>query len=126
MANSGGVIGLPNFIACNSMENILQVRGRFLPSEEGLTDVYPAFLNRHNRIFTRLVFGTTGISILDPGLSPLDIGRAFVAAFIGHASLFFDGNILHRDIYSQHSCWSHTTGNTHYALRGGLPTSLST
>ncbi|KAF8418391.1 hypothetical protein EV426DRAFT_509793, partial [Tirmania nivea] len=51
-----------------------------------------------NRSFTRLVLGTIGKPISDPSLSPLQIARSLLAGVIAHASLFFQGGILHRDV----------------------------
>lgn len=61
---------------------------------------YISFLRARDRELTCLVFGTMGTVIRDlfNVLTPLDIARAMLGALIGHASLFFNGDILHRDI----------------------------
>ncbi|KAF8430901.1 hypothetical protein BGX38DRAFT_1104167, partial [Terfezia claveryi] len=52
----------------------------------------------HNRILSRLIFSTTGTTIDHPSLTPLCIARALYTGLIAHASLLFEGGILHRDI----------------------------
>ena len=55
-------------------------------------------MERLNKTLSRLVFTSLGRPISDATLAPLDIARAMLAAVVGHASLFFQGGILHRDI----------------------------
>ncbi|KAF8422175.1 hypothetical protein EV426DRAFT_513499, partial [Tirmania nivea] len=51
-----------------------------------------------NRVLSRLVLSPTGRPLLDSRLSPLQVAEGLLAGLIGHASLFFQGGILHRDI----------------------------
>ena len=41
---------------------------------------------------------TVGTPISDPSLSPLEIACSLLASVIAHASLFFQGGILHQDV----------------------------
>ncbi|RPB23608.1 hypothetical protein L211DRAFT_825142 [Terfezia boudieri ATCC MYA-4762] len=111
LAAQKGVIGLPTVIASDSYEDIERdVRhGLVLDPVYPLTsDInsapdttitqYEAYMASHNRILSRLIFSTTGTTIDHPNLTPLCIARALYAGLIAHASLLFEGGILHRDI----------------------------
>ena len=100
LALGRGVIGLLILISYSSYQEINgDVRRAYTPSlPSDLTAQYQSLMCTHNRILTRLVFGTTGITVQDPSLSSLEITRALLAAVVVHGSLFFDADILHRDI----------------------------
>lgn len=55
-------------------------------------------MQRQNRVLSRLVLSPTGRPLVDPTLSPLQVAEGLLAGLVGHASLFFQGGILHRDI----------------------------
>ncbi|KAF8416571.1 hypothetical protein EV426DRAFT_704409 [Tirmania nivea] len=98
LASARGVQGLPTLLHHATYEDIKDgVRRGHIPSEEH-SATYAQHMAAHNRVFSRLILGQTGIPIDSPMLSPLAIARALLAAAIGHASLFFQGNILHRDL----------------------------
>lgn len=50
-----------------------------------------------NRVYTRIIMSTIGTPI-EHLTAPLPVAQALLGALIGHASLFFTGRILHRDV----------------------------
>ncbi|KAF8442515.1 hypothetical protein BGX38DRAFT_780685 [Terfezia claveryi] len=110
VAHSKGVVGLPKIISHDEYGDIHTIVRRGLTPctlcdhdmptlpEKSAVDAYTLFVTGCNRYFTRLVLGTIGKSISDPSLSPLQIARSLLAGIIAHASLFFQGGILHRDV----------------------------
>lgn len=101
LAAERDVIGLGQFIAYNTFEDIhTDIRHSHLPLSEGEPGKSKPndYLYAHNRILTRLILGNPGSSLAEETLSPLSIARALFAALIGQASLFFNAQILHRDI----------------------------
>ncbi|KAF8422232.1 hypothetical protein EV426DRAFT_606639 [Tirmania nivea] len=103
MAAARGVQGLPTLLHHATYEDIKDgVRQGHIPvannDPEEYSAAYAQHIAAHNRVFSRLILGQTGIPIDSSVLSPLAIARALLAAAIGHASLFFQGNILHRDL----------------------------
>lgn len=55
-------------------------------------------MDTHDRILTVMILFPVGTPISDPTLTPLEIAQALLAGLIGHASLFFQAGILHRDL----------------------------
>ena len=55
-------------------------------------------MERLNKTLSRLVFTSLGRPISDATLAPPDVSPVVLAAVVGHASLFFQRGILHRDI----------------------------
>ncbi|KAF8415690.1 hypothetical protein EV426DRAFT_629342 [Tirmania nivea] len=110
LAVERGVFGLPQLIAYDSYEDITYgVRRGHIPiSLTAANDSidYSDHMHTHNRILTRLIFGTTGVPIANQMLPPLAVARALLAGLIGHASLYFDAKVLHRDLspYNIISC----------------------
>ncbi|RPB20408.1 hypothetical protein L211DRAFT_841744 [Terfezia boudieri ATCC MYA-4762] len=99
LARSRGVTGLPPLISHTVLYDINHdVRSTHIPADATTAAMYTAHISTHNRVLARLVLGKTGIPISTPALTPLEIARALLAAAIGHASLFFTGKILHRDL----------------------------
>lgn len=113
LAYSRGVQGLPTLIHHATYEDVQHgLRHGHLPSsyiplnrnshvdeeETRTTTAYAKYMAKNNRVFTRQVFSQVGVPLDSPKLSPLSIARALLAGLIGHASLFFTGKILHRDI----------------------------
>lgn len=104
-----GVQGMPILIHGTTHEDVgLGVRRGHIPlikpnapreeTQEQYIARYTAHMLSHNRVFSRLVLNQVGISIDTKTLSAPSIARALLAGAIGHASLFFRANILHRDI----------------------------
>ncbi|KAI5784114.1 hypothetical protein DFH27DRAFT_468855, partial [Peziza echinospora] len=50
-----------------------------------------------NRMFTCTIMSTIGV-VVEDCVDPLHIAHAILGALIGHASLYFTGRILHRDV----------------------------
>ncbi|RPB19793.1 hypothetical protein L211DRAFT_842330 [Terfezia boudieri ATCC MYA-4762] len=111
LAAEKGVIGLPTVIASDSYEDIERdVRHGLVPdpADPPMSNIdsapdttirqYETYMASHNRILSRLIFSTTGTPIDHPSLTPLCIARALYSGLIAHASLLFEGGILHRDI----------------------------
>lgn len=106
VAGARGVQGLPMVLYHDTYEDVRTgVRHGHIPtpkptatSTDPATAKYPAYIAAHDRVFSRLVLNQVGLSINTPSLSPLAIARSLLAAVIGHASLFFTGQILHRDL----------------------------
>lgn len=117
LAAERGVQGLPALIHHASYENIQNgVRKNHIPMQmtsapelkeplevveaarQEYASTYDTHMAAHNRVFTRLVLKHIGVSLDTSDLTPLAIARALLAAAIGHASLFFQGDILHRDL----------------------------
>ena len=110
VALSQGVVGLPELVSHDAYEDVsTSVRRGVIPCtlhdphnptpvEKSAVEAYTSFAMGCNRSFTRLVLGTIGRPISDSSLSPLDIARSLLAGVIAHASLFFQGGILHRDV----------------------------
>ncbi|KAF8418143.1 hypothetical protein EV426DRAFT_619966 [Tirmania nivea] len=93
VAYSKGVVGLPGLVSAAAYDDVhTTVRRGVIPCtlRDPDTDC--------NRLLTRLVLGTIGKPISDSSLSPLEIARSLLAGVIAHASLFFQGGILHRDV----------------------------
>ncbi|RPB21747.1 hypothetical protein L211DRAFT_851212 [Terfezia boudieri ATCC MYA-4762] len=110
VAHSKGVVGLPKLISHDEYGDVHTIvrrgltpctlRDHDMPTllEKSAIDAYTMFVTGSNRSFTRLVLETIGKPISDPSLSPLQIARSLLAGIIAHASLFFQGGILHRDV----------------------------
>ena len=110
VAHSKGVVGLPKLISHDEYDDVHTIVRRGLTPctlrdpdipalpEKSAVDEYTLFVTSCNRSFTRLVLGTIGKPISDPSLSPLQVARSLLAGVIAHASLFFQGGILHRDV----------------------------
>jgi len=100
VSRSKGVVGLPNLVSHSDYGDIHSIvrRGLIPCTEKSDVDAYTLFTTGCNRTFTRLVLGTIGKPISDTSLSPLEIARSLLASVIAHASLFFQGGILHRDV----------------------------
>lgn len=62
-------------------------------------------MSLENRVYTRIVMTTIGTPISSL-TEPLHIAQALLGGLIGHASLFFTGRILHRDISSNNILYS--------------------
>jgi len=96
------VTGVATILSCTIYENILTHlhAGGSHTADSNFTQAqsYKIHIQRQNRILSRLVLSPTGRSLLDPTLSPLQVAEGLLAGLIGHASLFFQGGILHRDI----------------------------
>jgi len=106
LAYSRGAVGLAKLIDFESYEDIQGgLRRNYIPSSN--PQIYKTHMDSHNRIFNRLIFGTTGATLRDAALAPLDIARALLAALIGHASLFFEAHILHRDLSPSNILFCH-------------------
>lgn len=99
IAASQGVVGIPELIACDTYEDIFfGVRPSGFTSNKTVLEAYNRHIQTHNRTMTRLVLSPMGSPISTSALTPLQVARALLAALIGHASLFFQAGILHRDI----------------------------
>ncbi|KAF8415971.1 hypothetical protein EV426DRAFT_513669, partial [Tirmania nivea] len=110
IAHSKGVVGLPELVSHDEYEDISTSVRRGVtpctlldphnptPAERSAIEAYTLSAIGCNRSFTRLVLGTIGKPISDYSLSALDIARSLLAGVISHASLFFQGGILHRDV----------------------------
>lgn len=107
LAAAHGVHGLPALIHSTTHEEVQSgVRLSHIPHTNSLAadaqdkyaSTYTAHMAGHNRVFSRLVLNQVGVSIDTEGLGPQSVARALLAAAMGHASLFFRANILHRDV----------------------------
>ncbi|KAF8416568.1 hypothetical protein EV426DRAFT_626246 [Tirmania nivea] len=101
LARSRGAVGLANPISYDSYDDIHKgLRGYHHPCPSSPTkeDNYSEHITSHNRIYTRLILAHAGTPISSHKLSALSIARSLLAAAIGHASLYFDAQILHRDL----------------------------
>ncbi|RPB18865.1 hypothetical protein L211DRAFT_843186 [Terfezia boudieri ATCC MYA-4762] len=107
LASSKGVVGIPSLIHSSSyghISNILRP-GPFTPvlsSTQSILDTekerYDSYIACHDRMLTVMVLAPIGTPISKPTLTPLEIAQALLAGLIGHASLFFQAGILHRDL----------------------------
>ena len=99
-AQQCGVIGLAQFLSYDIYEKVSEeVRGGLTPENTHLsTDAYNLLIGRYDRTYTRLVLGTVGVPLTSAELSPLQVAQGLLGGLMGHASLFFDARILHRDI----------------------------
>ncbi|RPB19120.1 hypothetical protein L211DRAFT_663635 [Terfezia boudieri ATCC MYA-4762] len=94
LAASHDVIGLATLVAYDTYEDIA-INVRF---NHGLGDGHK---ESHNRHLTRLILTPTGRAISDVNLSPSQVAKGLFAGLVGHASLYFDGGVLHRDLSPQ-------------------------
>ncbi|RPB23564.1 hypothetical protein L211DRAFT_231908 [Terfezia boudieri ATCC MYA-4762] len=94
LAASHNVIGLATLVAYDTYEDIT-TNVRF---NHGLVDRHK---ESHNRHLTRLILTPTGRAISDINLSPSQVAKGLFAGLVGHASLYFDGGVLHRDLSPQ-------------------------
>lgn len=96
------MIGVANILCCTAYENILTHlhSGGSPAADSNFTQPqsYKIHMQRQNRVLSRLVLSPTGRPLLDLRLSPLQVAEGLLAGLVGHASLFFQGGILHRDI----------------------------
>ncbi|KAF8422177.1 hypothetical protein EV426DRAFT_643401 [Tirmania nivea] len=102
LASEKRVIGLATVLCCTTYENVLTHlhAGGSPAADSNFTQpqAYKIHMQRQNRVLSRLVLSPTGRPLLDSRLSPLQVAEGLLAGLIGHASLFFQGGILHRDI----------------------------
>ncbi|RPB18065.1 hypothetical protein L211DRAFT_871918 [Terfezia boudieri ATCC MYA-4762] len=94
------VVGIATAIGYDTYENIATSRHGEGDVSHIFTqpDKYVKHIEEHNRIFARLVLSSTGLPLSDPTLTPIQVARGLLAGLVGHASLFFQANLLHRDI----------------------------
>ncbi|KAF8417572.1 hypothetical protein EV426DRAFT_622543 [Tirmania nivea] len=94
------VVGIATAIAYDTYENVADSRHEGSDPSDMFTepDKYVRHMNQQNRIFSRLVLSPSSRPLSDPGLTPIQVARGFLAGLVGHASLFFQANLLHRDI----------------------------
>ncbi|KAF8439606.1 hypothetical protein BGX38DRAFT_1332251 [Terfezia claveryi] len=107
LASSKGVVGIPSLIhSCSygHISNILRP-GPFTPvlsSAQSILDTekkrYDSHIACHDRMLTVMVLAPIGTPISKPTLTPVEIAQALLAGLFGHASLFFQAGILHRDL----------------------------
>ncbi|KAF8430829.1 hypothetical protein BGX38DRAFT_1263558 [Terfezia claveryi] len=102
LASEKRVIGVATILCCTTYENVLTHlhAGGSPTADSNFTQpqAYKIHMQRQNRVLSRLVLSPTGRPLLDSILSPLQVAEGLLAGLIGHASLFFQGGILHRDI----------------------------
>ncbi|KAF8421855.1 hypothetical protein EV426DRAFT_608215 [Tirmania nivea] len=102
LASKKRVIGVATILCCTTYENVLTHlhAGGSPAADSNFTQPqsYKIHMQRQNRVLSRLVLSPTGKPLLDSRLSPLQVAEGLLAGLIGHASLFFQGGILHRDI----------------------------
>ncbi|KAF8416027.1 hypothetical protein EV426DRAFT_628212 [Tirmania nivea] len=99
LAASHHVIGLATLVAYDTYEDIVtNVRFDHCLASSPLVDRH---IKTHNRHLTRLVLTPPGSAISDKNLSPSQVAKGLFAGLVGHASLYFDGGILHRDLSPQ-------------------------
>ncbi|RPB18422.1 hypothetical protein L211DRAFT_831680 [Terfezia boudieri ATCC MYA-4762] len=118
LAASHDVIGLATLVAYDTYEDIA-TNVRF---NHGLVDGHK---ERHNRHLTRLILTPTGRAISDENLSPSQVAKGLFAGLVGHASLYFDGGVLHRDLSPQNIIYTRKpqadlVGGTMMHLYGAL------
>ncbi|KAF8419397.1 hypothetical protein BGX38DRAFT_1309570 [Terfezia claveryi] len=102
LASEKQVIGVATILNCTTYENVLtHLHAGGSPTADSnfrQPQAYKIHMQRQNRVLSRLVLSPTGRPLLDSRLSPLQVAEGLLAGLIGHASLFFQGGILHRDI----------------------------
>ncbi|RPB23677.1 hypothetical protein L211DRAFT_868539 [Terfezia boudieri ATCC MYA-4762] len=99
LAASHHVIGLATLVAYDTYEDIAtNVRFDYCLASSSLVDRQ---IKSHNRHLTRLILTPYGRAISDENLSPSQVAKGLFAGLVGHASLYFDGGILHRDLSPQ-------------------------
>ncbi|KAF8428817.1 hypothetical protein EV426DRAFT_586271, partial [Tirmania nivea] len=102
LASEKRVIGVATILNCSTFENVLTHlhAGGSPAADSNFRDphAYQIHMQRQNRVLSRLVISPTGKPLRDETLSPLQAAEGLLAGLIGHASLFFQGGILHRDI----------------------------
>ncbi|RPB23922.1 hypothetical protein L211DRAFT_838378 [Terfezia boudieri ATCC MYA-4762] len=102
LASEKRVIGVATILCCTTYENVLtHLHAGGSPAADSnfrQPQAYKIHMQRQNRVLSRLVLSPTGRPLLDSSLSPLQVAEGLLAGLIGHASLFFQGGILHRDI----------------------------
>ncbi|RPB23921.1 hypothetical protein L211DRAFT_838374 [Terfezia boudieri ATCC MYA-4762] len=102
LASEKRVIGVATILCCTTYENVLtHLHAGGSPAADSnfrQPQAYKIHMQRQNRVLSRLVLSPTGRPLLDSRLSPLQVAEGLLAGLIGHASLFFQGGILHRDI----------------------------
>ncbi|KAF8460990.1 hypothetical protein BDZ91DRAFT_383321 [Kalaharituber pfeilii] len=104
-AHSKGVIGLARCLAYDVYRDIHDsVRYGIIPQSfyrqgSSSTDFwnYTSHMAKYNRVYTRLILHPQGSPLHDI-TSAHELAHGLLAGFIGHASLYFQGQILHRDI----------------------------
>ncbi|KAI5781629.1 hypothetical protein DFH27DRAFT_519568 [Peziza echinospora] len=57
-----------------------------------------------NRILTCVAMSTIGTRVADLHGNPAALANAILGALVGHASLYFTGGLLHRDVSSSNQC----------------------
>ncbi|KAF8423391.1 hypothetical protein EV426DRAFT_534410, partial [Tirmania nivea] len=72
-----------------------------------------------------LILTPSGRAISDKNLSPSQVAKGLFAGLVGHASLYFDGGILHRDLSPQNIIYTSkpqadVVGGTMMHLYGAL------
>ncbi|RPB19246.1 hypothetical protein L211DRAFT_871379 [Terfezia boudieri ATCC MYA-4762] len=96
LAASHNVIGLATLVAYDTYEDIAtNVRFDHALVSSPLVDRH---IKSHNRHLTRIILTPAGRAISGENLSPLQVAQGLFAGLVGHASLYFDGGILHRDV----------------------------
>ncbi|KAF8446915.1 hypothetical protein BGX38DRAFT_1330608 [Terfezia claveryi] len=96
LAASHHVIGLATLVAYDTYEDIaINVRFDHALVSSPLVD---RPIKIHNRHLTRTILTPIGRAIGGENLSPLQVAQGLFAGLVGHASLYFDGGILHRDV----------------------------
>ncbi|KAF8430967.1 hypothetical protein BGX38DRAFT_1277502 [Terfezia claveryi] len=102
LASAKRVIGVATILNCTTYENVLtHLHAGGSPAADSnfrQPQAYKIHMQRQNRVLSRLVLSPTGRPLLDSRLSPLQVAEGLLAGLVGHASLFFQGGILHRDI----------------------------
>ncbi|KAF8421372.1 hypothetical protein EV426DRAFT_608920 [Tirmania nivea] len=102
LASQKRVIGVATILNCTTYENVLtHIHAGGSPAADSnftQPQAYKIHMQRQNRVLSRLVISPTGRPLRDETLSPLQVAEGLLAGLIGHASLFFQGGILHRDI----------------------------
>lgn len=100
-------------------------KGSAIGSGNNNTHAITASIMSTNRVYTRIVMSTIGTPIASL-TSPLPVAQALLGALIGHASLYFTGRILHRDVSSSNILYTGTPlpgptpHGTHFPLHGFL------
>ncbi|KAF8422941.1 hypothetical protein EV426DRAFT_604459 [Tirmania nivea] len=99
LAASHHVIGLATLVAYDTYEDIA-TNVRF---DHGLASslVVDRHVKSHNCHLTRLILTPAGRAISDENLSPSQVAKGLFAGLVGHASLYFDAGVLHRDLSPQ-------------------------
>ncbi|KAF8455719.1 hypothetical protein BGX38DRAFT_1327825 [Terfezia claveryi] len=102
LASEKRVIGVATMLCCTTYENVLtHIHAGGSPAADSnftQPQAYKIHMERQNRVLSCLVISPTGRPLRDSTLSPLQVAEGLLAGLIGHASLFFQGGILHKDI----------------------------